>query len=397
MAWIVKVGIDTLMVLGWLAGFWLLCVGIASLAMKRRLRHWGGLWLVGNILWIAAIWVIGMDDNTLRVLSIGLPFSRVVMTITDDLGNELGHLLAICGSLFLLAALVRYWAGRRQQTAAIPAQELGAEDAVHGKMRRKARGVGWVSAAILSGVVITLLANTRWHLWIVPAEKVIFHSQAPYQAVHIPFTLDGGQIIVHAILDGRSMACMIDTGTGSIYLPNHVRLNVAATGMVTTMRGFDGDEGQAQQVVLSRLRLGSYELQGTYGNIGTDGNTLDDLSANLPILGDDAFSHTVLTIDYARHELVMRQPQYDFTANGKSRHGFVMNFSQLADDPNAPCVKGIVQGKPLKVLLDTGYTDDNIGLDTATGQRVTSAHKSENLQRRGKVPSPSYLENRPLA
>ncbi len=216
-----------------------------------------------------------------------------------------------------------------------------------------------VIALALAG--ISLLTYAWRHQEASPA--VILHSQAPDQAVRVPFKLVGGLIYVHALLDRKPMQCIVDTGTDAIIVPSRAGVSGADTGAAVGLQSLAGPGTQARRIVLPLLQLGDYELREAPAIVTPDSPSPNhSLSHGVPTLGDDAFRHIVLTIDYARRELVLRQPQYDFTTGGNVHQGGVMKFCHNTRFPNLPCVAGTVQGNPTRLLLDTGFGGSYIGI-----------------------------------
>ncbi len=381
MVWIYCIGVVVL--LGGAAGFWLLCVGTYCLINKRRLGRWGGLWLAASVLWAGGLVLMLKrgGDGPQQDLSVTSPFSRTPATLTADFVDLFWLLLALCGSLLLLSFLAKYlaecWAGRKRRwTEGGEASVVGAEAVTPdvpppaGTMWRLVRRSRLIGMAALSLAVILLLAHTRWRMWPEPAGQAILHSHAPYQAVCVPFTLDGGDILVRASLDGRVTKCLVDTGTTDIMIPNGAGVRAVDTGETVHVENVDGSDDRYRRTVLRHLHLGNYELRGTYADVEATRDK-SDASADPPTLGDAAFSHIVLTIDYARRELVLRQPQYDFTRDRNAHHGFVMSINRDMDDPDFPFVLGTLCGKPAKLILDTGNDGDVVGLTERAGAEAT--------------------------
>ncbi len=370
-AWTVCAAI--IRVLGWAAGLWLFGMGVSCLLKRRRLRHRAGLWLIGNALWAGAIWAVVTDHDAKQVLSVILPFTGTSLTFTGDLARGSAQLLSLCGSLFLLVALMGHLIGARRRTRAIETAGVSVNAPPSPATRSSPARWRLLGASGLAMAVILFVASTRWRVSPLVGVAVL-NSRAPYQAVRIPFTLPFGpfgKIYVRASLNGTPIESMVDTGTDCILIPHSMEASGAATGETVKFMGIDGPAGQDRQIVLPSLRLGGYELRQASAWVKPADTIQSGVSADTPVLGDDAFRHIVLTIDYAHRVLVLRQSRYDFTSGGDTHDGFVMDISQEAD---MPCVAGTLRGKPARLLLDTGLSGGSIGLTKQAGGGATPAY-----------------------
>jgi hypothetical protein len=243
-----------------------------------------------------------------------------------------------------------------------------------------------IGAACLFWGASPLLAHTIRPGHIDPAndkQVIVLDSQAPYSAVHIPFTLQDGHIYVHALFDGKPRQCMVDTGTNGIMAIKGTGIQGRATGHIVKSLNLDGPDTFGQEIMLHNLQLGSYELQNvSISLMPTPVNPDNALSDGVPLLGDDAFSQIVLTIDYARRELILRQPQYDFTAQRNAPNSVVLDFNGNKYGRDFPCVAGTLRGKPSTFVLDTGFANDYIAVAPQAGAGAVSVHGLKPLGRK---------------
>jgi hypothetical protein len=210
--------------------------------------------------------------------------------------------------------------------------------------------------------------------------------------VRVPFTKQNGLIIVQAEVGGKVLPCVVDTGDPLIRWPKGLRLAGKATGIHATGTDVGGNSETHEMVLLSRVRLGAYELAdvpswavGGPDALTDKASTPPDLLAagaggvwqRYPILGNIVFERVALTIDYQKSELVLRSsssapnartlpvrrvgPVFT-TGAGVARGGFVV-------------IAGTVGGRPVNFVLDTGLPFEE-GIVLAPNKRDLAAAQS---------------------
>ncbi len=193
------------------------------------------------------------------------------------------------------------------------------------------------------------------------ADKVIFHSQLPYQAVIVPFQLKNNLISCDANFAGKKEDCILDTGSPAIIWPRSADL----PGKRTLSWGFAkdglGNQVNLTEYVLSSIKIGSYELLrvptlAVSGNLSSS-HSYPDLR-QVCDLGNTAFSQAVMTIDYKKHVLILRNSQYDLMQHCP-KHCFILPFQRQSKTHQALdfghlTVAAETSGHPLAVVVDTG-------------------------------------------
>jgi hypothetical protein len=196
------------------------------------------------------------------------------------------------------------------------------------------------------------------------------HSNEPYQAVHIPFQLQDEDILVKANLAGKTVECDIDTGFDIIAWAE--RLHIAGRKLPADIAGVDG-AGQKlpfTPVLLPTLQIGDYKLWkvlGASAKAGKQDAKPTSFTFRPGQIGNLAFQQVVFTVDYQKHELILRQPAYDFSSQPRGKQDMVFEMPS-ADDDNPvtlPVIQGVIEGRPARILLDTGWAGPEIGLTEA--------------------------------
>ena len=223
-------------------------------------------------------------------------------------------------------------------------------------------------SAMLVLAATALYFFQRFH---VTADKVVFRPQSQDQAV-VPFQLKDYLISLYADFDGRKEECILDTGSPLILWPRNANLS----GTRTLSWGYGGDAAgnrvSLTEYVLGSIKIGGYELQGV-PTVAVSGNlnpahTYPDLR-QVCDLGNTAFSEAVLTIDYKKRVLILRNRQYDPMLHC-SKRGFVLPFHWASKVPRMSnfgylVVPAETSGHPLEVVVDTGDGSSTTALTNA--------------------------------
>ena len=198
-----------------------------------------------------------------------------------------------------------------------------------------------------------------------PAPGFRLDSTEPYQAVHVPFTIRNGEILMQMELSGKNVVCLLDTGMFATVWHKDLLLSGNKTGHIETVTDAAGNTSYIQEVVLPSLRLGNYEVRNlsTYemGATITPKSMLEQAVRQNPLINNEAFRDVVLTIDYSKKELVIRSPSYDFTKEPEAKNGKVLSFTRLTHDKKRfygkPAVRGKINGVSARIQVDTDWRD----------------------------------------
>ena len=195
-------------------------------------------------------------------------------------------------------------------------------------------------------------------------ETYVVHGKGHLGETHVPFRLNyGREIVVKALINGKPTKCIVDTGSSDILWPSCLHLTEQRTGLQSSISDAGGHKTSIQEALLERVQIGGLELQ----HIPSYAVIADHAKAGtLPILGNSAFAHTILTIDYAKQELIIRPSVMNSILLRVLNRGHVMDFQWI--DPNArgqfgvPCVRGTVMSLPAGIIIDTGWVENPLGL-----------------------------------
>ena len=154
---------------------------------------------------------------------------------------------------------------------------------------------------IIHITLVTLLLDTPIHTYAAPPvslhPRFELRSNKPFQAVHIPFTLQKGAIMVKAQLAGKWIECELDTGSPMITWYKRLNLPGHKTGQFGLLVDGGGNLAIAEAIVLSKLYLGEYKLYDVTCYAMSTGRSRDNKIAssiqNIPLLGNTTFAEIV--------------------------------------------------------------------------------------------------------
>lgn len=193
------------------------------------------------------------------------------------------------------------------------------------------------------------------------AEKVVFHSKFQNQACFVPFQLRNRLISFQADFDGRKEDCILDTGSPAILWPRSKELPGKRTLSWGYATDAAGNSVSTTELVLGSIKIGGYELQGV-PTLAVSGNSSPSHSypdlRQICDIGNSAFSQAVLTIDYKRHILILRNRDFDPIAHS-SKRCFVFPFQWKSKTPGTSnfgylVIAAKTSGHTLTIVVDTG-------------------------------------------
>jgi predicted aspartyl protease len=210
----------------------------------------------------------------------------------------------------------------------------------------------------------TTSAKERFIPPVLPPETYVVHGSGTQGETHIPFRLKyGTHIEVRAIINGRPIECIVDTGAPGNYWPSWLNLTHQRTGLQATTSDAGNHTATIQEALLDHVQVGGLELQHMPSYAMAVGHSL---GGALPVLGNPTFAHTVLTIDYAKHELIIRPSIPNSIPAGVQDRSRGLNFKWLNPDARGrfgvPCVRGNVLSLPANMTIDTGWNSPPLGL-----------------------------------
>lgn len=181
-----------------------------------------------------------------------------------------------------------------------------------------------------------------------PAMTATARIDAPGGITRVPFDLVNNHIYAHGSIDGKPARFLVDTGGVNLLTPASARkFGIEGEGRLAG-RGV-GDETVDLALAHAReVRLGDAVLARPVFYIidlgrlpAVEGCDSDGL------VGYEMFRRFGVTIDYAKHELVLAEPAKFAPPAGAHRVPF-----ELAD--RIPIVQGTLDGVPARLSIDTG-------------------------------------------
>ena len=175
------------------------------------------------------------------------------------------------------------------------------------------------------------------------------------KAVEVPFILGDDAIIAKAVVNGREVSCMFDTGfSGSFVLTDQINIGKPSGSM--TLRDFVG-EFQAQTTPIKTLALGSQKINcEDMAAVQQPGNsyTLSYNTHTVGIMGLEVMQDFVLEINFEKKKFVLHPQTFDFTQwKPDNKKTFMakmaakgMNSIELQVETS--------NGKKMNLALDTG-------------------------------------------
>jgi predicted aspartyl protease len=214
-------------------------------------------------------------------------------------------------------------------------------------------------------------------------EPIISLSPSASHIAVIPFHLSYGHIVVTGTSGGKTVQCLIDTGASSVQWSDTLGLAAKPLGVTFAHQSpyYTLAPRPAQWMLLKELRIGPLDIRAcpglAYAHLQSDDN-----ESNMINIGNSVFAHFVVTIDYQKHELLIRRPGGSVPAFAKvqksgphssaqqhSARTYVFNFEwQVPHDssglqalgPGQAILAGSIGGHPATMVLDTGA--GNIGI-----------------------------------
>jgi predicted aspartyl protease len=170
----------------------------------------------------------------------------------------------------------------------------------------------------------------------------------PSGVTTIPIELENNHIYADALVDGKNVRVIVDTGGVNLLTPASAkRLGITAEGKLAA--GGVGEERADLAFAHAReVRLGGAVLQNPVffvidlGSLpAAEGTAVDGL------VGFEMFRRFRVTIDYAAKKLTLADPEHFMPPEG----AHVVPFD-LAD--RIPIVSGTLDGLPVRITVDTG-------------------------------------------
>jgi hypothetical protein len=212
--------------------------------------------------------------------------------------------------------------------------------------------------------------------------RPMLYSRRPFHEVELPIFVQEGFPLVKALWSGREIICKVDIGTGTIMWPQWLHLDTQQLHISRTQTWPRGGTTRSEWMLTPRIEVGGMVLIG----VPTEAVGLprprpsEPLTESIayPLLGMQAFSSFVTTIDYQGKKLLLRDSDYDVTRQPQSAHSRLIPYK--GDAYGRVVLPGTLGGHKATFSLDTG----------SEGIYVTSSFAQKHLSF---VPDQAILEN----
>lgn len=192
------------------------------------------------------------------------------------------------------------------------------------------------------------------------AEKYGYFLEKNHKTARIPFELHSNLILVYVkVNDVDSLRFILDTGVSSIIITDPLILKPDKLRLTRTVNLSGAGEGKsiaAHVAIDNRFSMG--RLKANHQNMVVIEKDFLHLSeyVGVPvhgIFGYDVFNNFVVTIDFARKELVLVQNgKYKYKASKGDKHEITIEDAKPFT--NAVTLFADGREKPIRVLIDTG-------------------------------------------
>lgn len=194
----------------------------------------------------------------------------------------------------------------------------------------------------------------------VSGEKYGYFLEKNHKTARIPFELHSNLILLYArINDTDSLRFILDTGVSSIIItdPNILKPDkLRLTRKVNLTGAGEGKSIAAHVAIDNQFAMG--RLHANHQNIVVLEEDFLRLSeyVGVPvhgIFGYEIFNNFVVTIDFAKKELLLMQPdRYKYKASKGDKHPLIIEDTKPFTDAVTLFADG--RERPIRVLIDTG-------------------------------------------
>lgn len=173
--------------------------------------------------------------------------------------------------------------------------------------------------------------------------------------VEVPFRIGDNAIIVDAVVNGKKLSCMFDTGfSGCVVCDDTINMGPASGTM--TLRDFVG-EFQAKTVAVKSLKLGAMNIDPTDMEIVQQPSAHLSASYNTHtdgIMGFEVIRHNITEINFQNNKFVFHPRSMDITKRvPDNKKTFLVKMLPMGNN-SIECEVLTKDGKRLILALDTG-------------------------------------------
>ncbi len=227
-------------------------------------------------------------------------------------------------------------------------------------------------------------------------KEFVFSATCPLDhPIRVPLLKQGAKLLVKVNNHTDDEALFqLDTGSTSVSWPRNLCLTGKPLGTYSENCDVLGACVKGRTIVLPQLQIGNYRVVNLPTEMSDTTNGLFCPPAqedSEPLLGNPAFTRTVLTVDYKNAMLTIQNPAYDFTHQSRKAGDYVLEMgwqSNYSDKEwqnsfyGTPAIQVAVNGAPLWCTLDTGWGGPEMGLT----RNFVDKHPAISRARRDRMP-----------
>ena len=173
--------------------------------------------------------------------------------------------------------------------------------------------------------------------------------------VEIPFSFEGGHIIVEASIDATApKPFMFDTGARNTITPETARTLNAAVMRTGRVGGFGPKISQVDIIRVSQIAIGAATLEQPMIGVLEMPNIIVDRGSRprlAGLIGSELLARYAITIDFGRHLLILNSPGYRPQA---ATFSLPLGLVMLPDGLSHPSIAAELDGVAGDFMIDTG-------------------------------------------
>ncbi len=214
-------------------------------------------------------------------------------------------------------------------------------------------------------------------------QPILLETRVPliHVETRVPFLMYDNAVIVVAIINGKPTKCQIDTGAQQIMWNAERNLTDQRTGSEMLVGDAGGHKVRLQEAILDNVQIGGLKLSHVRSYVIPSGHENPN---TVPALGNSVFADTVLTIDYARQELIIQPSAPNTVPPSVLDRRHVLNFRWInptvRGEYGVPCVRGKIMSSPCDTIIDTGWLSSSVSITKSFYQQLLPQLKASRIR-----------------
>lgn len=196
-------------------------------------------------------------------------------------------------------------------------------------------------------------------------------SPALSKPIEIPFSFEGGHLVIEASIDGGPPKPFIfDTGARNLITPEVARTLNAAVVRTGRIGGIGPKISHFETIKVGRIAIGAAILEQPSVNVLELPNIVVDRGSRprlAGLIGSELLARYAVTIDFARHALILNTPGF---RPQSAAFSLPLGFSMLPDGLSHPSISAELDGVVGEFIIDTGA-----GGQIFVGDRFQQEHR----------------------